>query len=269
MRQEHEEANGIAGRHVAERPASSTEASFGLSGTVQRTAPFRATAGAAGGDAPAVHARAGGPVHGREHPHGAVADHRGFCLLSHTAPRHRRQLPETQGLSPSTFALYGAILVKETLIGDASRLPVRHVVLDHPVRGLLHRQPARRVHGGRGRSAVRRTDFRRSARSFSRAPSTCFFPPAHSSALLGVVYASYEIWPVTQLIPLSVFKDINLPLFFAGRVSWLLLMMLLLSGPIVVACLLTDVRSGSSTASLRSSTCTCLPCPSRAASRLF
>ena len=26
-------------------------------------------------------------------------------------------LPETQGLSPSTFALYGAILVKETLIG--------------------------------------------------------------------------------------------------------------------------------------------------------
>ena len=63
-------------------------------------------------------------------------------------------------------------------------------------------------------------------------------------AQLGVVYASYEIWPVTQLIPLSVFKDINLPLFFAGRVSWLLLMMLLLSGPIVVACLLTDVSLG-------------------------
>ena len=75
---------------------------------------------------------------------------------------------------------------------------------------------------------------------FSRAPSTCFSTGAFL-ALLGVVYASYEIWPVTQLIPLSVFKDINLPLFFAGRVSWLLLMMLLLSGPIVVACLLTDV----------------------------
>lgn len=59
-----------------------------------------------------------------------------------------------------------------------------------------------------------------------------------------MVYASYEIWPVTQLIPLSVFKDIHLPLFFAGRVSWLLLMMLLLSGPIVVACLLTDVSLG-------------------------
>ena len=59
-----------------------------------------------------------------------------------------------------------------------------------------------------------------------------------------MVYASYEVWPVTQLIPLSVFKDINLPLFFAGRVSWLLLMMLLLSGPIVVACLLTDVSLG-------------------------
>lgn len=71
-----------------------------------------------------------------------------------------------------------------------------------------------------------------------------FFSTGAFLALLGVVYASYEIWPVTQLIPLSVFQDINLPLFFAGRVSWLLLMMLLLSGPIVVACLLTDVSLG-------------------------
>lgn len=71
-----------------------------------------------------------------------------------------------------------------------------------------------------------------------------FFSTGAFLALLGVVYASYEIWPVTQLIPLSVFKDIHLPLFFAGRVSWLLLMMLLLSGPIVVACLLTDVSLG-------------------------
>ena len=159
MRQEHEEANGIAGRHVAERPASSTEASFGLSGTVQRTAPFRATAGAAGGDAPAVHARAGGPVHGREHPHGAVADHRGFCLLSHTAPRHRRQPPRNAGPLPLHVRPVRGHPCQRNAHRDASRLPVRHVVLDHPVRGLLHRQPARRVHGGRGRSAVRRTDF--------------------------------------------------------------------------------------------------------------
>lgn len=40
------------------------------------------------------------------------------------------------------------------------------------------------------------------------------------------------------------FKDINLPPFFAGRVSWLLLMMLLLSGLIVVAYLLTGVSLG-------------------------
>ena len=117
MRQEHEEANGIAGRHVAERPASSTEASFGLSGTVQRTAPFRATAGAAGGDAPAVHARAGGPVHGREHPHGAVADTVVFACYLILHPAIVASLPETQGLSPSTFACTGPSLSKKRSSG--------------------------------------------------------------------------------------------------------------------------------------------------------
>lgn len=47
-----------------------------------------------------------------------------------------------------------------------------------------------------------------------------------------------------RLMPLNVFSDIDLPLFFAGKVGWLMLMMLLLSGPIVVACLLTDVSLG-------------------------
>ncbi len=71
-----------------------------------------------------------------------------------------------------------------------------------------------------------------------------FFSSGAFMAMLGVVYASYEIWPVTTLIPLSSFTSINIPLFFAGRVGWLMLMMVLLSGPIVVACLLTDVSLG-------------------------
>ena len=133
-------------------------------------------------------------------------------------------LPETQGLSPSTFALYGAILVKETLIG---------MLLGY-LSGMLFWTI---------QCAGFFIDNQRGSFFFQSAVYL-FFSTGAFLALLGVVYASYEIWPVTQLIPLSVFKDINLPLFFAGRVSWLLLMMLLLSGPIVVACLLTDVSLG-------------------------
>ena len=63
-------------------------------------------------------------------------------------------------------------------------------------------------------------------------------------AMLATVYASYELWPVTTLIPFSTLTSIDIPLFFAGRVGWLMLIMVLLSGPIVVACLLTDVSLG-------------------------
>ncbi|MFQ9868018.1 MAG: EscT/YscT/HrcT family type III secretion system export apparatus protein [Bilophila wadsworthia] len=151
-------------------------------------------------------------------------------------------LPETQGLSPSTFALYGAILVKETLIGMFLGYLSGMLFWTIQCAGFfIDNQRGASMAEGPIRCPANR--LRRSVRSFSRAPSTCFSTGAFL-ALLGVVYASYEIWPVTQLIPLSVFKDINLPLFFAGRVSWLLLMMLLLSGPIVVACLLTDVSLG-------------------------
>ena len=71
-----------------------------------------------------------------------------------------------------------------------------------------------------------------------------FFSSGAFLAMLGTLYASYELWPVTTLIPLASFADMDIPLFFAGRVSWLMLTMLLLSGPIVVACLLTDVSLG-------------------------
>ncbi|MBQ3059909.1 MAG: type III secretion system export apparatus subunit SctT [Desulfovibrio sp.] len=56
-----------------------------------------------------------------------------------------------------------------------------------------------------------------------------------------VVYMSYEIWPVMRPLP-SV--HLTLPLFFAGKVGWLMAHMLLLAGPIAVACLLTDISLG-------------------------
>ena len=152
-------------------------------------------------------------------------------------------LPEAQGLSPSTFALYGAILVKETLIGMLLGYLSGMLFWTIQCAGFF-------IDNQRGASMAEGADPLSGEQTwplgsfFFRSAVYLFFSTGAFLALLGVVYASYEIWPVTQLIPLSVFKDINLPLFFAGRVSWLLLMMLLLSGPIVVACLLTDVSLG-------------------------
>ena len=139
-------------------------------------------------------------------------------------------LPETQGLSPSTFALYGAILVKETLIGMLLGYLSGMLFWTIQCAGFF-------IDNQRGASMAEGADPLSGEQT---SPLGSFF---FQSAVY-LFFSTGAFWPVTQLIPLSVFKDINLPLFFAGRVSWLLLMMLLLSGPIVVACLLTDVSLG-------------------------
>lgn len=69
-----------------------------------------------------------------------------------------------------------------------------------------------------------------------------FYASGAFLAFIGVIYASYEIWPVTRPLPAHV--AMALPLYFAGKVGWLMGHMLLLAGPISVACLLTDISLG-------------------------
>lgn len=72
---------------------------------------------------------------------------------------------------------------------------------------------------------------------------TClFYSSGAFLAFIGVVYASYEFWPVT--LPLPPEFSMTLPLYFAGKVGWLMGHMLLLAGPISVACLLADISLG-------------------------
>lgn len=71
-----------------------------------------------------------------------------------------------------------------------------------------------------------------------------FFTTGAFLTFLGIVYASYEFWPVWEFLPGEAFRQPRLALFFAGKVSELVLDMMLLSGPIVVACLLTDISLG-------------------------
>ena len=57
-----------------------------------------------------------------------------------------------------------------------------------------------------------------------------------------MLYASYEIWPAAH--PLPVRLTPAAPLYFAGKVGWLLGHMLLFAGPVAAACLLTDISLG-------------------------
>jgi type III secretion protein T len=71
-----------------------------------------------------------------------------------------------------------------------------------------------------------------------------FFSTGAFLTFLGLVYASYEFWPVWEFMPAAFIRKPALALFFAEQVSELVLDMMLLSGPIVVACLLTDISLG-------------------------
>ncbi len=61
-------------------------------------------------------------------------------------------------------------------------------------------------------------------------------------AFMGLVYASFELWPVTRLLPIPLGNTV--PLYYAGKVAWFMTFVLLISAPIAVACLLVDISLG-------------------------
>lgn len=145
------------------------------------------------------------------------------------------------GIGPVSY--YGVIILKETLIGMLLGYLAGMLFWTVQCAGFF-------IDNQRGASMASETDPLSGDQTsplgsfFFQSAVYLFFSSGAFLAMLGTVYASYEIWPVATLIPLSAFADIDVPLFFAGRVGWLMLMMVLLSGPIVVACLLTDVSLG-------------------------
>ena len=71
-----------------------------------------------------------------------------------------------------------------------------------------------------------------------------FFYSGAFLVFLQFIYQSYAMWPVLELSPLTMIFNNQFPLLFAEQVNYLMLLMLLLSGPIVMACLLTDLSLG-------------------------
>lgn len=68
-----------------------------------------------------------------------------------------------------------------------------------------------------------------------------FFVSGAFLSFLGLVYSSYLVWPVGSLLPQM---SRAAAMLFAEQAGWLMLYMLLLAGPIAVACLLIDVSLG-------------------------
>ena len=68
-----------------------------------------------------------------------------------------------------------------------------------------------------------------------------FFASGAFLTFLGLVYSSYLIWPVASLLP-GISRATAM--LFAEQTGWLMLYMLLLAGPIAIACLLIDISLG-------------------------
>lgn len=162
-------------------------------------------------------------------------------LLAH--PLIYSQLPQDSGIPLYMAATYAAIIVKETLIGLLLGFSAGSIFWAFQSAGFF-------IDNQRGASMAEGTDPL-SGEQTSPLGSLLFqgitfllYASGMFMAFLGVVYASYVVWPPVQLLPVSLFTDIRLPLFFAEQVSHLMLLMLLLAGPITVACLLTDISLG-------------------------
>ena len=71
-----------------------------------------------------------------------------------------------------------------------------------------------------------------------------FFASGAFVALLALVYSTYEFWPPSQFLPLDFFRKEGAALFFGACLAKLALNIVLISAPVVLACLFTDVSLG-------------------------
>lgn len=143
----------------------------------------------------------------------------------------------------SHYTLYGAIILKETFIG----------VLIGLVTGILFwavQSAGFFIDNQRGASQASGSDPLSGEQTsplgsfLFQATVYVFFAGGAFMVFLRLIYSSYEIWPVMSLAPIEMVYNPELPIFFAKQVSYLMLLTMLLSGPIVMACLLTDISLG-------------------------
>ncbi len=151
------------------------------------------------------------------------------------------QLPKGSMFDLALLGHYGALVLKESLIGLVLGLLAGIAFWTVQSAGFL-------IDNQRGASMAEESDPMSGEQTsptgafLLQSMMYLFYASGAFMAFLGLLYASYEIWPVPSLAPLA--WSIEVPLLFAGRVAWLMSHMVLLAGPIVVACLLADISLG-------------------------
>lgn len=153
------------------------------------------------------------------------------------------QIPAWEGLTLASGLHVGVLIVKEVFLGMLMGFLVGMMFWTLQCAGFF-------IDNQRGAGQASETDPLAGEQTsptgsfFFQSAVYVFFSTGAFLTFLGAVYAAYEFWPVTSVLPSALFKNPSLPLFFAKKVSDLALDMVLLSGPVVVACLLTDISLG-------------------------
>ena len=153
------------------------------------------------------------------------------------------QLPPWRGLELMSCVILGGLFVKEILLGLLLGLLAGMMFWTIQCAGFF-------IDNQRGAGMAQDTDPITGEQSsptgtfLFQSAVYVFFSTGAFFSFIGVIYASYELWPVWEAIPGEILRRPTLPLFFAGKVGKLALEMMLLSGPIIVACLLTDISLG-------------------------
>ncbi len=153
-------------------------------------------------------------------------------------------LPDTTDLTiMATTGIYGALILKETLLG--LMLGLLAGILFWAVQGagffIDNQRGATQAAGPDPLSGEQTSPL---GSFLFQSVVYIFFAGGAFMVFLQLIYATYEFWPITSIIPLEILSTQQFPLLFASQVSWLMALIMLLSGPVVMACLLTDISLG-------------------------
>ena len=153
------------------------------------------------------------------------------------------QLPPWAGLEAGSVLALGALIIKEVFIGLLLGLLAGMMFWTIQCAGFF-------IDNQRGAGQASAADPLSGDQTsptgsfFFQSAVYVFFSTGAFLTCLGVIYSSYEFWSVSNALPAAFLKNPEAVLFFAGKVGKLALDMMLLSGPVVVACLLTDISLG-------------------------
>ena len=152
-------------------------------------------------------------------------------------------LPELFPLSGTDVVVLLALLLKEVALGFVLGWLAGMVFWTIESAGFF-------IDNQRGASMAQLTDPLSSDSTspvgsfFFQALNFIFYSGGAFVTTLALLYSTYEIWPVGQALPYSLFTNHEAALFFGRCVARLSVDTVLLAAPVVLACLFTDISLG-------------------------